>query len=89
MTSSIVVASPSLLALREAYPNAEIIFVTFKANKEILNILGLTDRNIFIDNSSLKNFTKTTAQAATSAPAPATVARENELPVAAIAAAPT
>ena len=61
---SIVVSSPSLIALREAYPNAEIIFVTFKANKEILNILGLTDRNIFIDNSSLKNFTKTTAQAA-------------------------
>jgi ADP-heptose:LPS heptosyltransferase len=61
---SIVVSSPSLKALRDAYPNAEIIFVTFKANKEILSILGLTDRNIFIDNSSLKKFTKSTAEAA-------------------------
>lgn len=61
---SIVVSSPSLMALRDAYPKAEIIFVTFKANKEILSILGLTDKNIFIDNSSLVKFTKTTAQAA-------------------------
>lgn len=61
---SIVVASPSLAALRDAYPHAKIVFVTFKANKEILNILGLSDKNIFIDNSTLKRFARTTAQAA-------------------------
>ena len=57
---SIVVGSPSLVALREAYPEAEIHFVSFKSNKEILEILGLTDRNWFVDNSSPSAFVAST-----------------------------
>ena len=52
---SIVVASPALAALREAYPDAEIHFVSFSSNDEILEILaalGLVDRNWLIDTSS-------------------------------------
>jgi len=60
---SIVVASPSLQALRETYPGAEIIFLTFKANKEVLEILGLCDRVILIDNSSLPAFARSTMAA--------------------------
>src|SRR5689334_19778127 len=57
---SIVVASPALQALREAYPDAEIHFVTFQSNREILEILGLTDRSWFVDNSSPKAFAAST-----------------------------
>ena len=61
---SIVVASPAMAALRDAYPEAEILFVTFKANSEILKILALSDRSILIDNSSLGKFVGTTTRAA-------------------------
>ena len=61
---SIVVASPAMAALRDAYPDAEILFVTFKANNEILKILALADRSILIDNSSLRKFVGTTTKAA-------------------------
>ena len=60
---SIIVASPSLAALREAYPNAKIIFVTFKANREILEILNLADQTILIDNSSMTAMAKSTLAA--------------------------
>jgi ADP-heptose:LPS heptosyltransferase len=57
---SIVVASPCLAALRDIYPGAEIHFVTFKGNKELLEILKLTDKNYFVDPSSPAEFTKST-----------------------------
>src|SRR5688572_22953063 len=57
---SIVVASPSLVALRELYPNAEIHFVTFKGNRELLELLGLTDKNYFIDPSTPVAFARST-----------------------------
>jgi ADP-heptose:LPS heptosyltransferase len=57
---SIVVASPCLAALREIYPGAEIHFVTFKGNRELLEILQLTDKNYFIDPSSPAAFTRST-----------------------------
>jgi len=57
---SIVVGAPSLIALREAYPDAEIHFVSFKSNKEILEILDLTDKNWFVDNSSPTAFAAST-----------------------------
>jgi heptosyltransferase-1 len=57
---SIVVGSPSLIALREAFPDAEIHFVSFSSNREILEILNLTDKNWFVDNSSAKSFAKST-----------------------------
>lgn len=61
---SIVVASPALAALRELYPNAEIHFVSFKSNREVLEILGLTDRNWFIDSSNPKAFVESTLRVA-------------------------
>jgi ADP-heptose:LPS heptosyltransferase len=57
---SIIVATPALAALREAYPNAEIHFVSFSSNKEILEILGLTDKNWYVDNSSPSAFAAST-----------------------------
>jgi ADP-heptose:LPS heptosyltransferase len=61
---SIIVASKSLAALRDLYPNAEIHFVTFKSNKGILDILGMTDRNHYVDPSTPRTFTKTTLEVA-------------------------
>jgi ADP-heptose:LPS heptosyltransferase len=57
---SIVVASPALAALRDTFPNAEIHFVTFKANREILEILDLTDVNHYVDPTTTASFTRTT-----------------------------
>ena len=57
---SIVVASRSLAALRDRYPGAEIHFVTFKSNQAILDILGMTDRNYYVDPSTPQAFTRTT-----------------------------
>jgi ADP-heptose:LPS heptosyltransferase len=57
---SIVVGAPSLIALREAYPEAEIHFVSFSSNREILEILNLTDKNWFVDNSSAEKFAAST-----------------------------
>ncbi len=61
---SLVVASPAVAALREAYPEAEINFITFKSNKEILEILGVSDHGWYIDNSSPAAFVKSTLQTA-------------------------
>ncbi len=57
---SIIVASAALQALREAYPDAEIHFVSFASNKEILEILGLTDKNWFVDTSTPAAFAAST-----------------------------
>jgi ADP-heptose:LPS heptosyltransferase len=61
---SIVVATPALQALREAYPDAEIHFASFAANREILEIVGLTDKNWFIDTSAPGDFTRSTLELA-------------------------
>ncbi|MBX3229653.1 MAG: glycosyltransferase family 9 protein [Labilithrix sp.] len=61
---SIVVATPSLRALRDQFPGAEIHFVTFKGNKELLEILGLTDKHYFVDNSSPQAFVASTLKVA-------------------------
>ncbi len=57
---SIIVASKSLAALRDRYPGAEIHFVTFSGNKSILDILGMTDHNHYVDPSTPQSFTRTT-----------------------------
>ena len=57
---SIIVASRSLAALRDRFPGAEIHFVTFKSNQAILDILGMTDHNHYVDPSTPRAFTKTT-----------------------------
>jgi ADP-heptose:LPS heptosyltransferase len=57
---SIVVASPSLQALRDRYPDAELHFVTFKGNRDLLEILNLTDQAHFVDPSSPQAFVRST-----------------------------
>jgi ADP-heptose:LPS heptosyltransferase len=61
---SIIVASRSLAALRDRYPDAEIHFVTFTSNQAILDILDMTDRNHYVDPSTPQAFLKTTLQVA-------------------------
>jgi ADP-heptose:LPS heptosyltransferase len=61
---SIVVASRSLAALRDRYPGAEIHFVTFRSNQGILDILGMTDRNHYVDPETPQAFVRTTLQVA-------------------------
>src|SRR6185503_1523873 len=61
---SIVVASRSLAALRDRFPDAEIHFVTFKSNQAILDIIGMTDRNHYVDPSTPQAFTRTTFEVA-------------------------
>lgn len=57
---SIIVASRSLAALRDRFPDAEIHFVTFKSNKGILDILEMTDENHYVDPSTPQAFVKST-----------------------------
>ncbi len=59
---SIVVASPSLAALRDLYPGAELHFVTFKGNRELLEILGIADVVHTVDPSSPAAFSRTTLE---------------------------
>jgi ADP-heptose:LPS heptosyltransferase len=61
---SIIVASRSLAALRDRFPDAEIHFATFKSNQGILDILGMTDVNHYIDPSTPQAFTKSTLSVA-------------------------
>ncbi|WP_394833823.1 glycosyltransferase family 9 protein [Pendulispora rubella] len=61
---SVIVSSPALVALRESFPEAEILFVTFKSNKEILDILNIADRALFIDTSNLPSFVASTLEVA-------------------------
>lgn len=61
---SVVVASRSLAALRDSYPDAELHFVTFKSNAAVLDILGMTDVNHYVDPSTPQAFTKTTLKVA-------------------------
>lgn len=60
---SIVVASPCLAALRDLYPGAELHFVTFKSNRELLEILGIADHAHYVDPSTPVTFTRTTLAA--------------------------
>ncbi|MCE9576994.1 MAG: glycosyltransferase family 9 protein [Deltaproteobacteria bacterium] len=57
---SIVVATPAIAALRDQFPGAKIHFVTFKSNRELLGILGLTDHEHYIDPSTPASFTRST-----------------------------
>ncbi len=57
---SIVVASPAVAALRAHHPGARIHFVTFKGNREILELLDVADRHHYIDPSTPASFTATT-----------------------------
>jgi ADP-heptose:LPS heptosyltransferase len=61
---SLVVASRSLAALRDCYPDAELHFVTFASNRAVLEILNLTDRNHYVDPSTPQSFVRTTLKVA-------------------------
>jgi ADP-heptose:LPS heptosyltransferase len=61
---SIIVATKSLAALRDHYPNAKIHFVTFKSNQGILDILGMTDHNHYVDPTTPQSFVATTLRVA-------------------------
>src|SRR5678815_415452 len=57
---SLVVASPTLLALRDEFPGAELHFVTFESNRQLLEMLAVSDKNHFVDPSSPQNFVRST-----------------------------
>ncbi|HVV84554.1 MAG TPA: glycosyltransferase family 9 protein [Kofleriaceae bacterium] len=59
---SIVVASPCLAALRDLYPGVELHFVTFKGNRELIDILGVVDRAHYVDPSTPATFARSTLQ---------------------------
>jgi ADP-heptose:LPS heptosyltransferase len=61
---TVVVASPALAALRETYPDAEIHFVSFAGNREVIDILGVADKAWFVDNSSPAAFARSTFEVA-------------------------
>jgi ADP-heptose:LPS heptosyltransferase len=61
---SIIVASKSLAALREHYPNAKLHFVTFASNRAILEILGVTDHNHYVDPATPQSFIASTLRVA-------------------------
>lgn len=53
---SISLAAPTVAALKKDFPGAEVSFLTFKNNKETLDLLSLTSKNFFIDTASLPQF---------------------------------
>jgi ADP-heptose:LPS heptosyltransferase len=61
---SIIVATKSLAALRDHYPHAKIHFVTFKSNQGILDILGMTDHNHYVDPATPQAFAASTLKVA-------------------------
>src|SRR5271170_630772 len=61
---SIIVATKSLAALRDHYPHAKIHFVTFASNKTVLDILGVTDENHYVDPSTAQSFIASTLRVA-------------------------
>lgn len=56
---SIVQSTPMIAALRNKYPNAEIIYVSTKANEALLKRIKLIDTIVLVDDSSFFRFIKT------------------------------
>ena len=59
---SITLTAPAILALRDEFPDAEIYYLTFKNNKEVIDLLGLTQKNFYIDIKSISSFFVSTIQ---------------------------
>ena len=53
---SIIQASPLLRAIRQRYPEARLVFVTFKSNEELVSKLGICDAVRVIRTSSPFSF---------------------------------
>lgn len=60
---SIMLATPAIRAVKERYPKAKIIFLTFSQNKDICNSFGLIDEIITINPSSFLRFTSEAVKA--------------------------
>lgn len=50
---SIIQATPLIRTMREKFPEAELVFVSTKANKALLEQIGIIDRLVLIDDSSI------------------------------------
>lgn len=59
---SIALTAPALRALKDEFPEAEICYLTFKSNKEVIDILNLTRKNFYIDTHTISSFCITTIQ---------------------------
>lgn len=60
---SILQATPMLIALRNKFPNAEIIFVSTQSNKAILDRIDLIDHVVTVDDSGLWNLVRSNVRA--------------------------
>ncbi|MCX7016335.1 MAG: methyltransferase domain-containing protein [Candidatus Sumerlaeota bacterium] len=50
---SIIQSTPMLRALKERFPNAELVFLSAKANRELVERLPFIDRALFVDDRGL------------------------------------
>ena len=57
---SIIQATPLLQTLKENYPNSELVFVSSKQNKQILDVFPFVDTQILINDSNIFGVLKTT-----------------------------
>lgn len=55
---SVILATPMLNALRQAYPEAKITFFTFASNREIVDRLNLVDEIMVLRTNSILSFAK-------------------------------
>ncbi len=62
---SIIQATPMLHDLRRSFPDAKIIFLTTKANRGLIERLGMIDEGIYVDDANPTVLATTTAQAVT------------------------
>ncbi|MDO8183418.1 MAG: glycosyltransferase family 9 protein [bacterium] len=59
---SIALTAPALMALKDDFPEVELYYLTFKNNKEIINLLNLTHKNFYIDTETISSFCLTIIQ---------------------------
>ncbi len=57
---SIVLAAPMVAKVRELYPSARLVFLTFSENRELAEMLGLFDEILTIDSRRLLGFVRDT-----------------------------
>jgi len=57
---SISLVAPTIVALKNDFPQAKIYFLTFKNNEEVIKLLNLTHQNFFINTKNLYQFFKST-----------------------------
>jgi ADP-heptose:LPS heptosyltransferase len=60
---SIIQSTPMLNDLRRSFPDAKIVFVTTKANRGLIERLGMIDEGIYVDDANPTVLATTTAQA--------------------------